>query len=401
MPDPYTLLPAELSPTGEAETGETVYAPLREQAFTARMLQTLRASPLALYSWGRGNLPRRLVDVFAGELALLSRSAGDVIRRSIEESTYRAWQHPELFPPRGSVTLARGELLLSTPFVGQQAETFPAGSLFGSADGRTVRSVETLTVPAGTRSATLSVVSEIPGEGGNFGAGEITRFLSGRGNWAVSNPLPVAGGRDTETDAQMRVRFQDFVESRATASRLSVFSAAMNTFIPDPLDPAAQQRPDDAALILPWTLPGESGEMSLGYVVVDGGGGQVSPELLAAAQAKIGRIQAAGDTFTAIAVSPWVASLRLRVVTSRAAPFAAVRAALDGAWQRVARRCLIEDGRGRGRLALFEVQAALDAAHPDLISVQILSHGADLQPPIGARLLPGPLEAELIAGGLT
>ncbi|TDE85569.1 baseplate J/gp47 family protein [Deinococcus sp. S9] len=400
MTDPYTLLPADLDPSGGESQMGAVYAPTRQTTFAASMLRTLKASPLRLYSWGRGNLPRRLIDVFAGELELLSRTVADVAKRAISESTYRAWEDPALFPARGARTLARGLVVLVSPTPLAQDDPIPQGALFGSPDGRTVRAEQAVTFSAGTTTVTVPVVSEIPGSGGNFNPGEISLALSGRVNYLVSNPAPISGGRDEETDAEVRTRFQDFVESRATASRLSLYSAAMNTFIPDPADSSAQQRPEDAALILPWLMDGLNGEMSYGYVVVDGGGGSCTPELLAAVQASLERMEAAGDSFAAVPVNPWVVPLTLRAAVARNADLDTVRAALVAAWVELARGCRIEDGRGRGRLALFDVQAALEACHPDVVTVKITSHSADLQPPIGARLLAGELTAELLPGGV-
>lgn len=401
MADPYTLVPADLDPTASDSGAQTVYAPARQASFTAAMLRTLKASPLRLYSWGRGNLPRRLIDVFAGELELLSRTVADVATRAITESTYRAWQHPTLFPPRGGRTLARGQVRVAFAGPLTAAQVVPAGTLFGSPDGRTVRSEVAVTAGIGATSLLVPVVSETPGVAGNFLAGEITTMLSGARALLVGNPAAITGGREAESEGEMRVRFQDFVESRATASRLTLYSAVMNTQITDPGDASMQQRPLDAALILPWLLPDLNTEMAYGYVVIDGGGGSATPELLAAAQAKVSRLEAAGDTFSVIAVNPWVVTLNVRVSATRTANLPAVGTALQQAWADLAATRLIEDGRGRGRLAIFDVIAALEACHPDIVAVQITDHdSSDLQPPVGARLIAGVLTAEILPGGI-
>ena len=400
MTDPYTLLPTPVDPALTPEVSASVYAPARAATFTARMLQRLSASPLRLYSWGRGNLPRRLIDVVAAELELHAKSIADVLTLGIREGAYRAFEDADFFPPRRNRTLARGVVRLRSAFPLAVADVIPAGSLFGSADGRTVRAERDTTFPAGAQTLSVNVVSEVPGAGGNFYPGEITAQLSGRINYPTSNPSAIGGGRDEESDAERHVRFQDFIESRATASRLSLYSAAMNASAPDPQDDSAVLRCDDAALLLPWTVPGDAGEMGQGLLVIDGGGGEVDAALQRAVAIQVERVQAAGDRFVTVAVSPWVVALSLQVSVQRAADIAAVKAALTVAWNSLAASVYIEDGRGRGRLALFDVQRVLDAAHPDILTVKIVNHAADLQPPRGARLIAGVLSADVVPGGV-
>lgn len=398
--DPYSLLPAPLNPTGGGdEDFSGIYTPTQRSTFRARMLRTLKASPLRLYSWGTGNTPYRIIDVISSELESISYTIHSAIRRAISESTYRSWYHPQLFPERGRATLAQGAVTLSVPYALSSAETIPAGAIFGSRDGRTVRSLEEIAFPAGSRSITIPVVSEVVGSRGNFYPGEVTMFLTGKSSFVTTNSTAIYGGYDGESDEEMRIRFQDYVESRATASRLSLFSAVMNTRIQHPMNTAAQERATDAAVILPWRIPDGNNEMSYGYVVVDTGGASASQAFIAEANINLERVRAAGDVFLAIPVNPWIINLGARVSTTSTAISGSVIGALNTAWAKVvAEQCLIEDGRNRGFLSLYDVQIALAQAHPDVIGVQITSHSNDLQPPIGARVVAGELSLQILQG---
>lgn len=397
MTNPYSMLPTPLDPTGaEAEAG--VYQPASRVTLMTRMLASLKASPLRLYSWGQGNVPHRLIYLFASELERLSYAFDSSIRRAISESAFRAWAHPTLFPPRGLPTLARGFVQVSSPYPLAADELIPLGALFGAKDGRTVRSEQEVTFPAGTTSALVPVVSEVVGTRGNFNAGTVSLFLTGRSSYLVNNPATIGGGSDAESDEQMQIRFGDYVESRATGSRLSLFSAVMNTQVTNVLNPSTQERAEDAALILPWAIPGLSNEMGYGYVIADTGGGRASEAFLTAANTTLERVEAAGDSFHALPVNPWVVRPAADVLVTNPANTESVRQAINAAWTALARRCLIEDGRGRGRLVLYDVQVALSEAHPEIVAVKLTSHTADLQPPIAARLQAGEPVLNFIIG---
>lgn len=392
LPDPINYPALDPNPTLERSSLGGVFVPKRSPFFLGLMMRAVSASNARLLHFIPGTILHRLFSVVSESLEHLSFDMQEVGVRAIHESAYAAFTDPVLFPPRGNATFARGSLRLSLPDPAQNSELILAGTMATTRDGRVVQVAEDTLFPQFASQALIPVVCQTPGAAGNIQAGEIARLLGGtRASYQVSNPSAIAGGQDTESDTSLYRRFQDFIESRATGNRLAVYSAGKNAR-------AAGEVVQDAALISPWTLKDLNQEMGYGLLVIDNGSGGASTALVAAAQVGVNLVVSALEQVLVVPADAYVVSPSIEVRTTRTAPPADVEAAVRLAWQVISGAALIEDGRGRGLVRLYDVAAALDKAHPEVLDVRLLNLTADLQPTIGARLVSGVLTVTVLRG---
>ncbi len=396
MAEPRTYLPNPV-----ADPGQTVlpapYQPKRKGFFLSHLIRAAQSTPeLRGLNVEEGNLWHRIMSVFAEALERQSHIAAETAVWAIREGAYRAWYDADLFPSRTPATYARGTVILSLGSAPATDDLILKGTLLGAADGRTV-SVEADTVfAAGTTRAFVDVVASLPGSMGNMEAGTLTSLMGGGARYTVSQPAPISGGQDEETDEALYGRFQDYVESRSTGNRLAVYSAARNARVWR--DGEVVEAAGDVAVIYPWAMPGMSGEMGFGYVVMDNGSGGASASLVAKAQDNVDRVQSAMERHEVIPASTYLVRPQVRAYATRTADGGAVQAALRTVWTEYASTLRIEDGQGRGRMSLYDLGQRLDRAHPDLLQVVFLNLDGDVLPPLGSRVVAGEMTIDLRRG---
>lgn len=131
-------------------------------------------------------------------------------------------------PAIGNVTFAR--------FTSGYPAFIPAGTLVRTADGSGsfavladptnacwVSTTSGYSVPAAATSITLPVQAVMAGASGNVQAGTISLLASPLpGIDTVSNSFSLGGGLDAETDAALRLRFQNYLNSRARATGTAI-----------------------------------------------------------------------------------------------------------------------------------------------------------------------------------
>jgi len=94
-----------------------------------------------------------------------------------------------------------------------------------TATGIVFRTTSATTISGGLALAEIEAV--VPGASGNVGAGAISRMVRPQaGVTGVTNPEPTSGGRDRETDAQLRARYHRSV-SKPGGSSPSAIEAAL------------------------------------------------------------------------------------------------------------------------------------------------------------------------------
>lgn len=375
------ISPIDTTPEDRALILGDVYRPRRQSEFLLGMLRTLASGSATLFRFGENSPPHRLLRSVAIELELTSRSFSDAAVLAIRSAVYRAFHDEVLFPARGRATYARGYVLLALPFPSGQEMVIEQDEVFSTADGRTVRSLARVVWPAGETGVAIPVACDIPGSLGNLPPGAVVLHNQARASYLVSNPAPIAGGRDEEGDEEMYVRFQDFIRSFRTASRRAVLSAAMNAHLPD-------ERPRDATLVLPWRIPNLNREMGHGYVVIDSGAGSASTAQLARAQMGIDQIIATGEEIQAISCSPFVVTPEFQAECVRGADLGAIERQIREEWNAQMQLTLIEDGSGRGTVDLYDLRARLDRI-PGVITVHFISPLTDILVPVGARAVGG------------
>ena len=96
-----------------------------------------------------------------------------------------------------------------------------------TATGIVFRTTTTTTISGGLALAEIEAV--VPGASGNVGAGAISRMVRPQaGVTGVTNPDPTSGGRDTETDAQLRERYVRSVSKPGGASAAAIEAALLD-----------------------------------------------------------------------------------------------------------------------------------------------------------------------------
>jgi uncharacterized phage protein gp47/JayE len=176
----------------------------------------------------------------------------------------------------------------------------PVGSLVRTSDGTQtfVVSIDTTKatwnivqsgyVMATTASTvTVPVIAQIAGSGGNVQAGAITLLASAiPGVDAVGNAAAFNNGLDAEADSALRIRFQNYIDSRSRATPLAVGYAV--TSIQQGLLYAIQENQN----------PNGSQQMGSFVVTVDDGSGYPSTTLLSTVQAAVDAVRPVGSIFT-------------------------------------------------------------------------------------------------------
>ena len=212
----------------------------------------------------------------------------------------------------GLVTLSR--------FTATSSALVPVGAQVKTADGSQTFRVTTDTtnalwnaaqngylIPAGTASGTVPVAALTAGSAGNVQAGGISLLATAMpGIDTGTNAAPFANGLDAETDAALRARFANFIQTRSRATPLAVANAIQNV----------QQG-------LTWTiqenvLPNGAAQMGNFVVTVDDGSGSPPSTLLAVISAAIEAVRPIGSTFTVQGPTDLVVNVTLTVAVSSA-----------------------------------------------------------------------------------
>ena len=192
----------------------------------------------------------------------------------------------------GSVTFTR--------FTPTASALVPAGALVRTADGSQTFAVSIdptnpswtaasngYTVAAGLASLTLPVLAQTPGSAGNVQSGAITLLASAiPGIDTVTNAAPLQNGLDAESDAALRTRFQNFVQSRSRATPLAVGYAVSS--IQQGLNYTVQENVD----------PTGATRMGSFVVTLDDGSGSPSASLLTTATTAVDAVRPIGSIFT-------------------------------------------------------------------------------------------------------
>jgi uncharacterized phage protein gp47/JayE len=166
-------------------------------------------------------------------------------------------------------------------------------------------------LPAGVASLPVSVIAQAPGAAGNVQAGAVTMLATAMpGIDTVVNAAPFQNGVDAESDAALRLRFQNFIQSRSRATPLAVGYAVSS--VQQGLRYIIQENINTAG----------AAAMGSFVVTVDDGTGYPSNSLLSSVQTAVNAMRPIGSTF---AIQPPVVinasvSLTLTVAPTAAKP---------------------------------------------------------------------------------
>jgi uncharacterized phage protein gp47/JayE len=178
------------------------------------------------------------------------------------------------------------------------AATVPVGTQAQTADGTQTFQVTAdstnsawngsngYTIPAGTVGITIPSQATTVGSASNVLANTVTLILSAIPyvNF-VTNPSAMSGGADAQSDASLRVAFQNFIASLASATRTAINSAIADVPGVVAYNVGANVNPD--------------GSSHPGYltIVINDGTGNPSSTLIAAVQTAVSSVVADGITF--------------------------------------------------------------------------------------------------------
>lgn len=155
----------------------------------------------------------------------------------------------------------------------------------------------------GETTVSVPVVAVTAGSGGNVLSGTVTVITSAiPGVDQVTNPLSFAGGVDEETDAQMRVRFREYIISLREATPAAIIANAKKV-----------QAGLSLTLVENKTL---AGEVKRGFIflVVDDGSGAPPESLLQAVRENVDLHRAAGVEFAVYAPTILSVSVSAQVI---------------------------------------------------------------------------------------
>jgi len=179
-------------------------------------------------------------------------------------------------------------------------------------------------IPAAQASVTVPVAATVAGSSGNVQASTVTLISAAiSGVDTVTNALAFSNGIDAETDAALRARFQNFINTRSQATAAAVGYAVSS--VQQGLSWTIQENTTAAAVFTPGNF----------VVTVDDGTGNPLGTLLAKVQTAVNAVRPVGSSFQVLAPGVVVANISLTAAAAagftQAQAVAAVGTALTAA----------------------------------------------------------------------
>ncbi len=265
----------------------------------------------------------------------------------------------------------------------------PAGALVRTADGSQTFGVTIdptnptwsagsngYVVAAGLASLTVAVAAQTSGSAGNVQAGSITLLASAiPGVDAVTNPAPMQNGLDAESDAALRVRFQNFVQSRSRATPLALGYAVSS--IQQGLSYVLQENVD----------PSGAARMGSFVITLDDGSGYPPASLLATATTAVEAVRPVGSTFTVLPPTVVVANVSMTLTVPGATSKPPVVAVVAQAIETYINTLPI--GATLPLTKLAQIAYGASASVTNVAQLQINSVTSDLVPPLSGVVKAG------------
>lgn len=220
-----------------------------------------------------------------------------------------------------------GQALFSR-FTPTQSALVPAGATVRTTDGSQSFTVAadpsnagwdatraSYVIGIGIAGALLPIIASTPGTIGNVQAASITLLATAiAGIDTVSNPAPLAGGLDAESDAAFRQRFTSFLASRARATPLAIGHAILSV------------RQGISYTLQENLAPDGSLRLGNFIVTVDDGSGAPPPALLNQVATAIEAMRPVGSIYTVQAPTVVIANVSLAITTAAGSQHTAIAA---------------------------------------------------------------------------
>lgn len=189
--------------------------------------------------WTRG-VSNRFTDFRVGSKIRTLYEAVAIIVEELYDKVYRSMKgiiEENIYSVIGfnkiPATYASGSIVMSRVEPAEENYIIPAGTTVLSKATQykppiQYRTIDDALLEIGHTTVTIAVVSNVSGEDGNTGAGEITEFLmQPNGVEAVTNTTAIMGGSPEESNEEQKARFQVFIEANARGILQSVRYGAM------------------------------------------------------------------------------------------------------------------------------------------------------------------------------
>lgn len=244
----------------------------------ASQVNHLRGVTTRVTDFSVGSVVRSLLEASAIEIEELYQRIFHGLRDAIPTAIYTSFD----FPKRPGAS-ARVTLRFSIPAAGAAGTVIPIGTA-ARVPGGTIQWVTQSvgTIQAGQTSVLIDALASAPGPEGNAAAGSITELVTALGDVSVTNPAAAAAGRNEETDAEQKLRFQAYISSLSRAPLASIKYGAELARVTDG-DGVVIEYVKEAFIFEPWVVD-DSAQLGLAYCYVWNGVGAATAALVTEAQ---------------------------------------------------------------------------------------------------------------------
>jgi len=223
------------------------------------------------------------------------------------------------------------------------------------------------TLAAGVASVNVPVAASVPGVAANVQVGTVSLIAAALpGVDTVSNTTAFQGGLDAEADSALRLRFQNFLSSRARATPVAVGYAISSLQQGLQYSIAENQMPDGSARLGSFV------------VTVDDGSGAPSAALIAAVAAAVETVRPVGSSFGVLPPTVVAATISLSIAVNSGAVHSVVAGQVAAAIAGYVNALPIGVGLPWSRVAQLAYQASSEVSN--VTSVLVNGAFADLAP---------------------
>lgn len=196
---------------------------------TASMINHCRGVTKKITDFNVGSVVRTIMEAVAIEIDELYQQMFIGLKEAIPVATYTSFGFERL-----EAAASAGLLQFTASPVLPSNLTVPAGTQVKSVTGRAYFTASDVVLLAGQASVTARAVCAEPGIVGNTAASTITQLVGALpGITAITNPAAFTTGRDEETDAEIKTRFQGYVSTLARGTPRAVAYGARQAQIVD------------------------------------------------------------------------------------------------------------------------------------------------------------------------
>lgn len=193
------------------------------------MINHVRASTTKLTDFAVGSITRTMLEAPAIEMDQLYQQMLNGLIEGIPTAIYLGFDFERLQP-----SAAYGALTFTVSPLQSQALVIPQGSRFKVPNGTIEFSTNSeLIIPENTATGTVTATANQAGSVGNVIANSITEMIAPITGVTVTNQAGFVTGRDLETDAARKLRFQEFIAALSRGTKIAIEFGAKTSKLVD------------------------------------------------------------------------------------------------------------------------------------------------------------------------